>query len=110
MVLHALDPVTNNTVPCQEHKGVLKSEIIDSTNDKVSVSSTFGIAVYADSLPVPTIDIADNRNGWLYTKIAANTDKLNYYSYGSSSSSHQYTLGDIKNVHFVASVDNYFVF
>tara|TARA_R110002153_G_scaffold214871_3_gene367506 strand:- start:1 stop:678 length:678 start_codon:yes stop_codon:yes gene_type:complete len=107
MVLHALDPVSQDAIPVQEHRGALKVEVGDTTNDKVSVTSTFGIAVYADTLPTPTLDIADSRNGWLYTKIAANTDKFNYYSYGAASSSHQYTLGDIVTLNFVGSVDNF---
>lgn len=76
-------------------------------NDKVSLSSPNGIAVCADTSPSPTLDTQDLRNGWLYHKIATNTNKFNYYFYGNTGSSYQYTLGDLKSVNFTASVDNY---
>lgn len=78
-----------------------------SENDKVSVSSTNGALVYAGTLPIPTLDTADLRNGWLYHKTATGTDKFNYYLYANSNSSHQYTLGDLKSVNFTSSTDTY---
>lgn len=50
---------------------------LEPTN-KVLLSSSSGIAVYADSSPTPTAD-NDNRDGWLHKKIATGTDKFNYY-------------------------------
>ena len=75
-------------------------------NDKVKISSAGGVAIQADSSPAPTADL-DDREGWLFKKVASDSSKFNYYIYGSTGSSHQYTLSDLKSVHFVCSVDSW---
>ena len=75
--------------------------------DKVSVTSANGVAVYADTAPAPTLDTADNRDGWLYNKVGAGTDKFNYYMYGNTGSSKQYTFADLKGLHATGSVDTF---
>lgn len=75
-------------------------------DDKVKLTSAGGMAVYADSSPVPTAD-NDDRTGWLFTKVASDTSKFNYYIYGNTGSSHQFTLADIKCLHMVCSVDRW---
>ena len=73
--------------------------------DKASVYSANGIAIFADSSPAPTLDTADQRDGWLWEKIGAGTDKFNYYMYGATGSSKQYTFADLKGIHATGSVD-----
>ena len=90
-----------------QHNGVSsRLETKDLNNDKVSLSSTGGAMVIAGTLPVPTLDV-DGRRGWLYQKVLADSGKFNYYIYGNTGSSYQYTLGDLKTVHFVGSIDNW---
>ena len=74
-------------------------------NDKVKLSSSGGIAVIADSSPAPTTDDND-REGWLFSKVSA-SDKFNYYIYGNTATSHQWTMGDLKSVSMTCSVDNW---
>jgi len=75
-------------------------------NDKVKISSVGGIAVQGDSSPLPTVD-GDDREGWLFTKIADDNSKFNYYIYGSTGSSHPWTLTDLKSVHMCCSIDSW---
>jgi hypothetical protein len=75
-------------------------------NDKVKLSSTGGLAVQADSSPSPTVD-ADDREGWLFKKVASDASKFNYYIYGSVGSSHPFTFADLKSVHMCCSVDSW---
>lgn len=75
-------------------------------NDKVKLSSAGGLAVQADSSPSPTAD-EDDREGWLFKKIASDSSKFNYYIYGDSGSSHAFTFNDLKSVHMCCSVDKW---
>lgn len=75
-------------------------------NDKVKLSSAGGVAVIADSSPSPSVDL-DNREGWLYEKVASDASKFNYYMYGSTGSSYPYTLGDLKSSHVCCSIDKW---
>ena len=75
-------------------------------NDKVKLSSAGGMAVIADSSPSPSVDL-DDREGWLYEKVASDTSKFNYYMYGSTGSSYPYTLGDFKSSYICCSVDKW---
>ena len=75
-------------------------------NDKVKISSVGGIAVQGDSSPLPTVD-GDDREGWLFTKSADDDSKFNYYIYGSTGSSHPWTLTDLKSVHMCCSIDSW---
>lgn len=75
-------------------------------NDKVKISSAGGIAVQADSSPLPTID-EDDREGWLFKKVASDASKFNYYIYGDSGSSHAFTFDDLKSVHMCCSIDRW---
>ena len=75
-------------------------------NDKVKLSSTGGLAVQADSSPSPTAD-EDDRDGWLFKKTETGTGKFNYYIYGASGSSHQFTFDDLKSVHMCCSIDSW---
>lgn len=79
---------------------------LGTTNSKVKVDSVDGIAVYADTAPAPTADI-NTRQGWLHHKLTANTDKFNYYFYGSAGSSRQYTLGEFVGAFATCVIDNY---
>ena len=74
--------------------------------NKVDLMSNDGIAVYADTLPIPQID-DNNRKGWLYSKLTTDppANKMNYYFY--SEGSHTFTLTDLKNMWFSGSVDKW---
>tara|TARA_R110002126_G_scaffold163306_3_gene311238 strand:+ start:227 stop:910 length:684 start_codon:yes stop_codon:yes gene_type:complete len=85
--------------------------IICSVDGKLHVSQTNftnylklseSAAIYADSLPVPTAD-PNGRPGWLYKKVAANTDKINYYYYAQGS--HPITLGELSVLNCTVTVD-----
>jgi len=81
----------------------MNSDGIPIHNGRVNLSSTSGVAVYADTLPAPTAD--DNgRKGWLYVK-ASGTQKLNYYFY--SEGSHPITLANLENAYFVGIINNW---
>jgi hypothetical protein len=71
---------------------------------KILLSSTGGIAAYADTLPVPLNDL-DNRGGWLHTKTIANANKLNYYFY--SEGNIPLKLNEITNLKSILTIDNY---
>jgi hypothetical protein len=75
-------------------------------NDKVKINSVGGLAVQADSSPLPTVD-GDDRDGWLFTKVASDASKFNYYIYGASGCSHPFTFADLKSVHMCCSVDRW---
>jgi len=76
---------------------------LDSTT-QVLLSSSNGIAVYADTSPAPTID-PDNRNGWLHKKLATGSDKFNYYYY--SEANNPLTLGNLKSLCANVSIDKW---
>lgn len=75
-----------------------------SPTGKASLSSAGGVAVYADSSPVPTLD-NDNRNGWLFEKTVADASKFNYYFYSKGNKA--LTLADLKSISAIVSVDKY---
>ena len=77
-----------------------------TNNDKVKLTSGDGVALYADTLPTPQSDIND-RTGWLWAKVVADATKLNYYMYGNTGSSFQFTLADFVGAFGVLSVDYY---
>lgn len=72
-------------------------------NSQVKLTSNAGIAVYADTLPVPTADL-NGRDGWLYKKTAG-AEKFNYYVW--SQGSKPLRLRDLRSVYMIASVDTY---
>ena len=76
------------------------------SNDKVKLGSAGSGDVIADSTYDPTAD-ADDRKGWLWTKAAGDAAKFNYYMYGSTGSSHPWTLGDLKSLYMTCSVDKW---
>tara|TARA_R110001592_G_scaffold336222_1_gene621655 strand:+ start:811 stop:1452 length:642 start_codon:yes stop_codon:yes gene_type:complete len=90
--------ISNNLLHTKNHSVV--------NNDKVKISSAGGLAVIADSSPSPSVDL-DNREGWLWEKDAGEASKFNYYMYGSTGSSHPWTLGDLKSSHVCCSVDKW---
>tara|TARA_R100000541_G_scaffold44152_2_gene51310 strand:- start:2122 stop:2832 length:711 start_codon:yes stop_codon:yes gene_type:complete len=71
---------------------------------KVLLTSSDGVATYADTLPAPQSD-SNSRSGWLHHKTVANTDKLNYYFYSQGSIAIK--LKEITNLKAIISVDNY---
>ena len=71
---------------------------------KVALSSTGGMASFADTMPVPSND-SDNRGGWLHTKTIANANKFNYYFY--SEGNIPLKLNEITNLKAIVSIDNY---
>lgn len=72
-------------------------------NSKVKVTSASGVAIFADSSPAPEADL-NGRAGWLYTK-GTGAEKFNYYVW--SQGSRPITLGEIKSLSMVGSVDTY---
>lgn len=74
--------------------------------DNVKISSAGGMAVIADSSPAPSVDL-DNRDGWLFKKVSSDASKFNYYIYGNTGSSHQFTFADLKTVHVCCSIDKW---
>ena len=89
---------SNNLLHTKSHNVV--------NNDKVKLSSSGGVAVVADTNPSPSVD-ADERDGWLWEKVASDSSKFNYYMYGSTGTSHPFTLGDFKSSHINCSVDKW---
>lgn len=83
---------------------IATNTIIKSPTGKASLYSTGGMAIYADSLPIPTLD-EENREGWLFNKIAIGSDKFNYYFYGKGNK--PLTLGDLKSISAILSIDTY---
>lgn len=71
---------------------------------KASLYSSGGMAIYADTNPTPTLD-DNNREGWLFDKIAVGTDKFNYYFYAKGNKSLK--LGDLKSISAISSIDTY---
>jgi len=86
----------------------IKNMYVDNLqhDDKVKLTSSGGISVYADTSPIPTAD-DDDRKGWLFNKTSAGSGKFNYYIYGNTGSSHQFTLADLKSIHLSVSIDSY---
>ena len=81
----------------------MNSEGLPIQTGRVNLSSTAGVAVYADTIPAPTQD--DNgRKGWLYTKTGG-AEKLNYYFYSEGSTA--ITLATLENAFFVGIVNNW---
>lgn len=72
-------------------------------NAKVQLSSSSGIAVYADSSPAPIPDL-NGRDGWLYQKTSG-AEKFNYYIW--SQGSHALTLENLDTIYMVGAVDTY---
>ncbi len=81
----------------------MNSDGIPIHNGKVLLTSTAGVAVYADTLPAPTDD-ENGRKGWLYKKTAG-AEKLNYYFYSQGSKS--CTLDELEDVYFVGIIDTW---
>lgn len=81
-----LDKIEINTKPIYKEK---------KPTNKVSINSSSGIAVYADTSPAPTLDIDNNRPGWLHKKLTG-AEKFNYYFY--SQGSKVKTLKDLTSV------------
>ena len=77
----------------------------DVDNGSVSLASVSGAAVYADTLPVPIQDTVGKRRGWLWTKAATGTEKLNYYFYAEGSM--PVTLAHLRGLSARVSIDNY---
>ena len=74
------------------------------TNRKVKLTSPSGVALYADSSPAPTLDL-DDRAGWLWTKVVADTTKFNYYFYGQGNTA--FKVSDIESLNAVISIDTH---
>ncbi len=90
--------IANKTIHTKNHELV--------RNDQVKLGSGGATSVIADSTYSPTAD-ADDRKGWIWTKLAGDTAKFNYYMYGSTGSSHPWTLGDLKSLHMTCSIDKW---
>ena len=75
-----------------------------TANNQVKLSSANGVALYADTSPAPTAD-ADDRAGWLWTKVASDTSKFNYYFYGEGSTAMK--VKDITSLNAVLSIDTH---
>ncbi len=81
----------------------MNSDGIPIHNGRINLSSTSGVAAYADTAPAPTAD--DNgRKGWLHVK-ASGTQKLNYYFYSEGSA--PVTLANLENAYFVGIINNW---
>jgi hypothetical protein len=72
-------------------------------NNKILLTSADGVAMYADSLPIP-VGEPNNRDGWYFIKTAG-AEKFNYYFY--SQGSHAVTLADLEQTFFVGAIDNW---
>ena len=103
MVLSATDCHGNPVKVLCSDDGKLETQ---SSNPSANIllTSSSGVGVYADTQPTPTVD-GNNRNGWLYKKTIANTDKFNYYFY--SQGSHPVLLGDLRSLVANVSIDNW---
>ncbi len=93
------------TVQDKIHQALVQANNIELGNTtKVSAGTASGMAVYADSVPTPVAD-PNSRDGWLFTKTMAGTDKFNYYLY--SEGNKPLTLGGLKSLHSHVSIDNW---
>ena len=84
--------------------GILNTNNNYEANCSVRLSSVNGVAVYADTLPIPYID-EELRDGWKHKKIAVGTDKLNYYFYAEGNQ--PLLVKDLTSVNATLSIDNY---
>ena len=73
-------------------------------NSKVKVTSSAGIAVFADSSPAPANDPND-RKGWYWAKTQAGSEKFNYFYW--TQGSRPLTYGDLRSLFMVVSIDDY---
>lgn len=73
-------------------------------NSKVSYTSATGVAVFADTSPAPTTD-NDDRAGWLWTKVVADTTKFNYYYYSEGSTAMR--VSDLTSLNAVITIDTH---
>jgi hypothetical protein len=71
--------------------------------DQVISGSSGGMSMYATET-APIVD-DNNRNGWLFNKIAVGTDKFNWFFYGAGNT--LTTLGDLKSISCFITIDNY---
>jgi hypothetical protein len=97
---------STNTSLSNIHSSLSNANHHEYSNDKVKLGSAGATAVIADSTYSPAADV-DDRKGWVWTKLANDTAKFNYYMYGSTGSSHPWTLGDLKSLHMTCSVDKW---
>lgn len=82
-----------------QHLEDIKEEVI---HNNLSLSN-IGSSIYADTLPIPTYDIA--RDGWKHTKTAG-VEKFNYYFYGNVAPN-PILVPDLKTIWAVVSIDTY---
>lgn len=72
-------------------------------NTRTNLGSAKSTAVIGgESIP---INDPDGRGGWYFKKLANDTTKFNYYFYGEANT--VFTLGELKRLTAVISVDNY---
>jgi len=103
MVLSATDCHGNAVRVLCSDDGKLETQS-NNPSSNILLTSSSGVAVYADTQPVPTVD-GNNRLGWLYKKTIANADKFNYYFY--SQGSHPVLLGDLRSLVADVAIDNW---
>ena len=99
-----LDTIATNTADNTILNTIANNEIHKKPTGGASISSAGGIAVYADSSPIPSLD-NDNRDGWLFEKTVADASKFNYYFYGKGNKSLK--LGDLKSISAIVTIDKY---
>jgi len=103
MVLSASDCHGNPVKVLCSDDGKLETQS-NNPSSNILLTSSSGVAVYADTQPIPTVD-GNNRDGWLYKKTIANADKFNYYFY--SQGSHPVLLGDLRSLVANVAIDNW---
>ena len=97
---------SNNQLPSMSHS--LHRIVLNTQDDipttQVLLTSSTAPLVYADSSPPPVVD-PNQREGWLFNKSAAGTDKFNYYFYSQGSKAK--TLGDVHSLSAKISIDSW---
>jgi hypothetical protein len=99
-----LDTTNQLLVNDATNKEVLETIATNTLVNYSSVSNVVlsaGSPIYADSSPAPTTD----NDGWLWSKIATGTDKLNYYFYSQGNTA--MTLATIKSISANIKINNY---
>ena len=97
---HAI--IHNHHVECNQNLKNLVHKTKLVNQDKVKLTSPTAVSVYQDSTP-PIAD-EDDRDGWLFKKVAA-ADKFNYYVYATGS--HPLPLSSLNNVSMTCHIDTF---
>ena len=100
---HNLYTISKNNDIINNNKLQRLIDIQNRITNQIKIGTAAATAVIADA--EPGILDENERPGWLFRKVAAGTDKINWYFYGQGNK--PLTLGSLKNIMATISIDNY---